>query len=113
MSSIFFKSSAMVKRVGAVNEAATVWPTSMVRASTMPSTGEMMVAFCMSRSKDFTSASAPATAAWVLSKSACARATVAREVSMVAREGVLPPLMSRSSSCRASDALLSVRVAWA
>ncbi len=37
---IFFKSCAMVKTVGACNEAATVCPTSTLRATTVPSIGD-------------------------------------------------------------------------
>jgi hypothetical protein len=47
----FFQVLGNREKVGAVNEAATVWPTSMERASTMPSTGERMMAFSRSRSK--------------------------------------------------------------
>ncbi len=41
---ILRRSSAMVNRVGACSEAATVWPTSTLREMTMPSVGETMVA---------------------------------------------------------------------
>ena len=41
---IFVRSWAMVKRVGVWNEAATVCPTSTLRETTMPSTGDLMVA---------------------------------------------------------------------
>ena len=71
MSLIFVRSSASVNSVGVWNDAATVWPGSTWRSSTMPLMGDWMTALRMSVSMAARLACDCATCAAVLASSAC------------------------------------------
>ena len=96
----------MTNSVGACSEAATVWPTSTLRPTTMPSMGERMMVWSRSTCAWFTAAAACVTAAWLALSWASALREVVRAVSRSA-SGRSCSLASSSrpvaSFCRASS----------
>ena len=85
---IFVRSCAIVKRTGAWNDAATVWPTSYCRLTTTPSIGDAIRVYERFVSACFSAACACATAAAAESRVVCARVEVGLREELL-REQVL------------------------